>query len=326
MRKTAAFIALLVPLLWLSWCGPRPNPNIADSHVEVADILADVPAAERKALGVLALDGLWRISGNDRRFGGYSALVPGRGGGLLLVSDRNRVLKLGLPLRPGTVPAPIQRAVSSRRPDGRYVAFDVEAAVRDPQDGSLWLGLEDEWHVVQADTVAGRDRFVGVPEIRDWPRNGGAEAMARLPDGRWLMLCEACGTGRGGLHLGLLFAGHPGASKGHPFGFIVPPGFDPVDAAPLPDGRLLVLVRRFAFLPPRFEARIVLADLAKLDFARPLATQEIARLDGRFLRENWEGMMLVPEGKGHALWLTTDANDLAFQQTWLMKLHLPEKF
>lgn len=316
MRKLPAFVLLLLPLLWLSWCGPRPNPNIAESRVRMEDIVARVPASEREALGLFALAGLWRVSGNDRRFGGYSALVQGRAGGLLLLSDRNRVLEVNLPLRVGTASAPIQRAISLRRPDGRYVAFDVEAAVRDPQDGSLWLGLEDEWHAVQADTLTGRAHFVGVPEIRDWPRNGGAEAMARLPGGGWVMLCEACGTGRGGLHLGLLFEGHPGRSRGRQFGMIVPPGFDPVDAATLPDGRLLVLVRRFAFLPPHFEARIVLADLTKLDFARPLATQELARIDGRVLRENWEGMALV----GDSLWLVTDANDSAFQQTWLMKL------
>nr|WP_246465550.1 esterase-like activity of phytase family protein [Novosphingobium jiangmenense] len=325
VRKVLAFLLLLLPLLWLSWTGPRPNPNLGTGKVLVEDILAEVPAAERAGLAPFAIEGLWRISGTDRFFGGYSALVQSRSGGFLAISDRNRVLSLPLPPRTGWSLPKVQRAVSLRLADGRYFGFDVESAVRDP-DGALWLGLEDNRNVVRVDTRLGKARLLEVPEIADWPRNGGTEAMARLPDGRWAMLCESCGTGRGGLHLGLIFPGHPGETKGQPFGVIVPPGFDPVDAVALPDGRLLLLVRRFAFLLPHFEARLVLADLRRLDPTRPLRTQQLATLDGPYLRENWEGMTLVPEGKGHALWLITDANDSAFQETRLMKLRLPERF
>lgn len=325
VRKVLAFLLLLLPLLWLSWTGPRPNPNLGTGRVLVEDILAEVPAAERTALAPFTLEGLWRITGTDRFFGGYSALVQSHSGGFLAISDRNRVLSLPLPPRAGWSLPKVQRAVSLRLPDGRYFGFDVESAVHDP-DGALWLGLEDNRNAVRIDTRLGKAKLIKVPEIADWPRNGGTEAMARLPDGRWVMLCEACGTGRGGLHLGLIFPGHPGEARGEPFGLIVPPGFDPVDAATLPDGRLLLLVRRFAFLPPHFEARLVLADLRRLDPKRPLQTQPIAALDGPYLRENWEGMALVPEGKRLALWLITDANDSAFQETRLMKLRVPDSF
>ena len=57
-----------------------------------------------------------------------------------------------------------------------------------------------------------------------------------------------------------------------------------------------------------------------------MQTQPIAALDGPYLRENWEGMALVPEGKRLALWLITDANDSAFQETRLMKLRVPDSF
>lgn len=325
VRKVPAILLLLLPLLWLSWTGPRPNPNLGTGRVLVEDILAHVPATERASLAPFAVEGLWRITGTDRFFGGYSALVQSRSGGLLAISDRNRMLSLALPVRAGWSHPETQRAISLRLPDGRYFGFDVESAVRDP-DGTLWLGLEDNRSVVRVDTRLGKARLLDVPEIADWPRNGGTEAMARLPDGRWVMLCESCGTGRGGLHLGLIFPGHPGETRGQPFGLIVPPGFDPVDAVTLPDGRLLLLLRRFAFLPPHFEARLVLADLRKVDAARPLATQDMAALDGPYLRENWEGMALAPEGKRLALWLITDANASAFQETRLLKLQLPERF
>ena len=114
----------------------------------------------------------------------------------------------------------------------------------------LWIALEDDWHVARIAKQAGAKqlgaaRFYPVPALRDWPENGGAEAMARLADGRWIMLCETCGGGRGGLHLGLLFAGHPGTSAAQKFGIVLPAGYAPVDTVPLPDGRLLILTRAF---------------------------------------------------------------------------------
>lgn len=209
------------------------------------------------------------------------------------------------------------------RGKGAQPGFDIEAAVRDPVDGALWLGLESEWHVARIAQGKVRALFIGVPALRDWPVNGGVEAMARLADGRWAMLCESCGRGRGGLHMALLFAGHPGLSPAKPFGIIMPAGFDPVDMAVLPDGRLLILARRFELFPPRFVNRLVLADMARLDHSRPLGTRELARIEGAGLRENYEGMALRLERNGQiAVWLISDANDSAFQETRLMQLRL----
>ena len=201
--------------------------------------------------------------------------------------------------------------------------FDTEAAVRDPANGSLWIGLEHDWHVARIGRKGGPAQLYSIPALRDWPENGGAEAMARLNDGRWIMLCETCGSGRGGLHLGLLFAGRPGISAVQKFGIVLPAGFDPVDAVALPDGRLLILTRSFGLFPPHFSNRIVLADLARLDVKRPLATQELARIEGSAVRENYEGMAVRPTADGQlAVWLISDANDSAFQETRLMQLRL----
>lgn len=318
-RKLFTFLVLL-PLAVLVWATQRKDPFTFDRRVVVTDLLPGIPVAERKQLGPFVLQQAWLLEGADHRFGGYSALVP-QDGGLLAISDRNRTLSIPLSLTPGAFTSSMPNMVVQRWPDGHtIVGFDTESVVRDPADGSLWTGLEDDWRVVRTDPRTGATNLIPVNETRDWPRNGGAEAMARLPDGRWIMLCESCGTGRGGLHLGLLFKGRPGLSTAQKFGFIVPAGFDPVDAVPLPDGRLLILVRKLGFSPPGFSARIVLADLSRLDPRRPLPTTELARLEGPAMRENWEGMALTPGTDGLSLWLVSDANASTFQQTRLLRL------
>lgn len=322
MRRALPIAVLLLPLLGLVWSTARVDPLSFNPWVDVADMTASVPPAELRALGPFVLERAWRLTGHDQRFGGYSALVL-QPGGLLAISDRNRALPLRLPMAQGAMKLQMPRLISQHWPDGRgYVGFDTESAVRDPSDGSLWIGLEDDPRVVRADARSGTARLLIVPETRDWPANGGVEAMARLNDGRWIMLCESCGTGPGGLHLGLLFASQPARSPSQKFGITVPAGFDPVDAATLPDGRVLILVRRLALFPPHFEARLVLADFAAFDPRRPLATRELGRIDGPVLRENWEGMVLAPAGDHLDLWLVSDANDAALQETRLLQLRL----
>lgn len=318
MRRRLALALLILPLLGLTWAAQRIDPVPIDARMQVEDVGAQVSAAERKALGPLQLAGMWRLTGADRRFGGYSALVA-RPGGLRAVSDRNRSLLIDLPLQAGSRLAPIPRMLALVGPDGRHVGFDIESVVKDV-DGALWIGLEDEWHVARADTRLGKARFFGVPELRKWPRNGGVEAMTRLTDGRWIMLCESCDGPQRGLHLGLVFDGRPGLTRARPFGIAIPSGFDPVDAATLPDGRVLLLVRRLVLLPLHFEARIVVADFKALDASRPVPTHEVARLDGPFIRENWEGMAVLSNGPDLILWLVSDANDSAFQETRLLQL------
>ncbi|MBB3859960.1 hypothetical protein GGQ88_001221 [Novosphingobium hassiacum] len=321
MRKFSALIALFAPLLWITW-GWQPVPT-ADSHaqVRVEDLTPGVAAAERTALGPFRLDRLWRLSADHRRFGGYSALVPLDSGELLAISDRNAWIRIAEPLRPGRTRWPIGRLIARRGSKGLDFGFDVEAAVRDSTDGSLWLGLEKEWHVARIGPQPARLRFTGIRALRTWPENGGAEAMTRLNDGRWVLLCESCDSG--GAHIGLAFAGRPGQSAMQRFAIILPAGFDPVDMAPLPDGRVLILTRKLELFPPRFVSRIVLADMARLDASRPLATRELARIEGASVRENYEGMAIRADGRSRVtVWLIADANDTAFQETRLMQLSL----
>lgn len=323
MRRLPPIALLLLPLLWLTWGWSAVVPVTPQAQVRVDDLTAQVTGTDRAALGPFALERLWRLSARHARFGGYSALVSLGDDQFMAIGDRNVWLRFAAPQRAGSSTLPLGRLLVLRQNDSTYAGFDIEAVVRNPLDGTLWLGLENEWQVAAIGQGGRRAQFLTVSALRNWPENGGVEAMARLADGRWAMLCESCGRARGGLHMGLLFAGRPGLSPATPFGILMPAGFDPVDMAVLPDGRLLILTRRLELFPPRFTSRLVLADMTRLDPARPLGTRELARIEGAGTRENYEGMALrVARDAQIAVWLISDANDSAFQETRLMQLRL----
>lgn len=321
-----AALLLFVPLLWITW-GWHKLPHDKRQILQVTDIMPRGWKAGR--LGPFELGGLWKLDSPHSYFGGWSALLLMPSGQFLALSDRNMRLRFsppGVVVKdiPQKTPVGIRKAIYLKRKDGGLEAFDIESAVLAP-DKSIWFGLENDDRLIRVDEDRTKGAFVRLAALRDWPENGGAEAMTRLADGRWMILCETCGGRRDGLHLGLLFADYPDRSQPQKFGLVLPVGHDPVDMATLPDGRLLILTRRLVFFPLHFESTLVLADPAKLDLARPWATQELARIDDAAVRENYEGMALRPTGAGLEVWLISDANGSALQETRLMKLCLDLK-
>ncbi len=289
-------------------------------EIRFDDIARQVSPADRAGLGPFVLAGVWRVTSPNSRFGGFSALIRLNSGQFRAMGDRNVSVKFTPPDRPGPRRLALGRAINVRLVNGGAALFDVEAAFRTPE-GDTWFGLEANSRFYRIARGEKAGRFVHIPEMVDWPINGGAEAIARLRDGRWIALCETCGGGKGGLHLGLLFPQDPGMSRPERFGMTFPAGFDPVDAATLPDGRLLILARRLALFPPHFGSLILLADPAEWRRGRPWPTHVLARIDGRPLRENYEGMVLEPAGPASlALWLVSDDNSMLLQETRLIKL------
>lgn len=323
VRKIGALILLLAPLLWVTW-GWQPLPPLTSrAAVQIVDRTADLTPDDRARLGPFDAVRLWQLKSAHRQFDGFSALLILPGGDFLALSDRNAWARFAPPARAGRITARMgERLLTERRRwDGRYSGFDVESAVIDPDDGSLWVGPEGGSRVFRLERMGGRQDAFQVGPMKAWPRNGGAEAMARLRDGRWIVLCESCALNDAGAHLGLMFSGHPGRSPLSPFRIVLPKGFDPVDAVTLPDGRLLILARRLNLLPLHFESRIVLADPTGIEPGRSLPTTELARIDGQALRENYEGMALATgDGGKMTLWLISDANDSAFQRTLMLQL------
>lgn len=304
-RAAAALLVLLViPGTWLR--STVTNGNAEDLR------LAELPHGEI-AEGEFRVTGLWDLRSNDLLFGGYSALLVDDNGAMRTFSDRGRLLTFTGPGRPRRAPG---IGVQLPDPGMEQRLWDIESATRDPDSGRFWLGYEGS-HGVQRYTAAGEpDGHVLLPQ--DWPQNSGAESLVRLADGRFVLLPES----EARLYL---FAGDP-VPDSEPASLAVDwpdPGYSPTDAAQLPDGRLLVLMRRVVWgLPPTFDSILVVGPLPQ--DGESWVPELALTLHDLVPRENYEGMdvQLGPDGTAR-VWLISDDNFSAFQRTLLVRLELP---
>jgi hypothetical protein len=202
----------------------------------------DAERPERRRLGALTYLGSWSIRSDDPRFGGISAMHVADGE-LIALSDAGWLIRFGL--RPGHGTASIRPLPAG--PGNGLSKKDRDAESLVVADGSAWIGFEDSNQIWRYDLASWRATASATPPaMRRWSANSGAEAMLRLPDGRFLVFSEGRGFRAGATEL-LLFAGDPAVqgTRAARLGYRPPRGYRITDAARLPDGRLLFLNRRF---------------------------------------------------------------------------------
>jgi hypothetical protein len=95
-----------------------------------------------------------------------------------------------------------------------------------------------------------------------------------------------------------------------------------VDAAQLPDGRVLVLTRKIVLGWPAFESLLLVGDPRTIRAGETWEPSLFAQLDSLLPRENYEALAVQREGGGVALWLMSDDNFSSFQRTLLARLRL----
>jgi len=151
---------------------------------------------------------------------------------------------------------------------------------------------------------------------------GGVEALLRLADGRYLAFAERGPTDKA-LRPLLIFSGDPADSRTTVTRrtYAPPPGFSPTDAAQLPDGRIVVLNRRFGFAT-LFTTALVTIDQSALYDKRPVAGTVIARLTPPTLHDNFEGLDVGIENGRPIIWMISDDNFMSWQSTYLLKFAL----
>lgn len=311
----AAIVALgLAPGTW--WRSPLPPPAFEDT-LEVAE-LADPQGLS----GALKLTGAWRLDHANPFFGGFSALVWLGEGRFRAASDRALQLDFDLPAGQ-TAPAALRPARSG---GAMRTADDLEALALDPASGRMWLAFESD-NVIERHDPDGTIHQVAPPQMAGWPVNGGAESLVRLADGRFLVLGESRDRAGGEQHPGLLFASDPAeGAAASAFSFRAPVGYRPVDAALLPDGRIMILLRRVvSYWPARFASALMVADPARIEPGKVWRGAIVARLGAPDLAENFEGLAVVPRGSGGAadLYLISDDNLSPGQRTLLLRIDWP---
>jgi hypothetical protein len=319
MRILLSVLLLLAFLPDYSGDARLALPDSATPTVSAAPVLLDWRDPARRRLGALTFLGGVHLSSDDRAFGGFSAMVV-TGDRFILLSDGGNALQFRLDAR--------WRLYDVRftpLPDGPGSGWakyerDSESLTIDPATGRLWVGFELAnaiWRY--APGLARAQAHAAPPAMAKWSDNSGAESMARLRDGSFVVISEGGGT----IRKGLWFAGDPVRQprRGFAFGYRAPDGYRPVDIAELPDGRLVVLNRR-ASLADGFTAVVTLLERKAIRPGRIARGREIARFAAPVVHDNFEGIAAVREGKDTILWIVSDDNQYFFQRSLLLKFRL----
>jgi hypothetical protein len=255
--------------------------------------------------------------------GGFSGVHLAPDLTLTLISDRGhwaeaRLLLDGLtpiglhPLRHGPL------GDEAGKPIPRGFAADAEALARLP-DGT-WLVAFERRHRIRAYRhLDGPGTYVAAPPgLDNAPPNGGLESLAVLQDGRLFAIAETFAP-PDRPELRHAWLGVPG--RWTPLYWQPAPGFHPTDAAILPDGRVLVLERRFSLLGG-FAARLVMTARDALRSAREgavLRGETILMLDDAPLpAENWESVAVTRFGDQTLVALISDDNESVLQRSLLL--------
>jgi hypothetical protein len=319
--RTGALLLVFLSLATVVRLGPRPaleGAGEAPLTYTPVPLQADDPA--RRDVGRLHFLGGWALSSPDDRLGGLSALSVDNGE-VIAVSDTGMILRFPLP---GAGPAPrirfqpleqgpgSGRRRSTRDTEGLTVAGD-----------RLWISFERYNAIWRYDRASLRGETGARPRpMRGWWGNSGPEAIVRLADGRTLVLEEGREDGAP-FRAAILFAGDP-AIEGTPtvsLRYRRPPGYRPTDAALLPDGRILILNRGFAWL--RFSAKLLVADVRTPPANGIIEGQEVARLEAPLVIDNLEGLAVSRENGRTIVWIVSDDDFMRlFRRTLLLKFEL----
>lgn len=320
-RATAWRLAALLPLAlllapgtWLRSPAPPPDRSAA-VRIERLDL-------QQQAVGELTLIAGWHLSSSNEHFGGYSALIALRDHDFLSASDRGRIMRLNL-AGPAGPQADLGFLSGKYQPDKRLI--DIESMTRDPATGDLWIGYEGVNAIERVDRNLRHPALVRPARMHGWSANTGPESLVRLADGRFIVLSE----GEPGWRWqdnsvpALLFA-HDPVAGGDPvaFRFAPPQGYRPVDMVQIPDGRVLVLLRRWEWaVPPRFTSKIMLLDPADISAGHIWSGRVIAAITPPLPADNYEGLSYWPRDDGQLdLWLISDDNLASFQRTLLLQM------
>lgn len=319
MRRSIALL-LLILLVGFTWGRSRRPPLDPAMKVEFVPLTVAAGARPEYHLGHFRLEGMWHLKSRSALFGSYSALLAMPDGSLLAISDGGDYLRFMPPDGSGRIAQ--SGRIFSDNVDKRE--RDVESATRDPATDAIWLGLEGTNSIARLGPTLRAIRRVHPAANADWGRNSGAEAMTRLAGGRFVLLREGFDDWFARQrHDAVVFEGDPtkGARSWH-FRFDGPAGFSPTDMTQLPDGRMLILMRRLVWpMPQRFAGRIAIADPAEIRPGAIWKAHEVARIASSLPVDNFEGLAVRPGRTGRLIvWIISDDNYSNLQRTILWKL------
>lgn len=308
-------------------CGNAAPPAIEPVAVESTPVPFDARDSARTGEGRLRYAGGIVLRSGASWFGGLSALrCPER---CYAVGDAGAFVSFDRVERDGRlVGVENVQGGALRDPDGAVgdkATRDAESLVLSPGGADALIGFErtNSLWVVPLGQPEWRARQVyRLPEMKDWPLNGGPETLVMLPGGVPLVIAEEAADGgdRPGIAIGALK--RPDGTRANlAFRYRPPANFSPTDAALLDDERLIILNRAFSPLTGVAMA-LVEVPLAEIKEGATVSGREIVRLRPPASIDNMEGIDIRRENGRTFVYLVSDDNFNAAQRTLLLKFEL----
>lgn len=323
MRWLGFILAVLLPIVV---GGPRSKhhtPNYAERlNVRSEAVGLDSSDENRTRVGALKMLGGWRLSSVSPQFGGWSALHV-EGDHVVAIGDAGTVLRFRLTRFGRAVDARIDSLPRGCGQGDENRTRDTESLTGDGRN--WWVGYESQTRICRLDLSFRRGEAVfQSPLMAKWSKYGGPESVVRLRDGRFLVFAEDRPRGMAERPL-LVFAGDPTDARTSvtALSYRPPAGFSPTDAAELPDGRIMVLNRRFTPWS-LFTSAITIVDPARLVAGKVVEGQVIARFAPPLISDNFEGLAVTQDGGRTIVWMMSDDNQMTWQATYLLKFALDE--
>jgi hypothetical protein len=319
MRRLIIWLFLGFAVALLSSSSPlRDEPDFSVRPITLT--LTPVSREGIVAIEQLAVVGTWAVTSSDRGFGGVSAMAIDRGR-MILITDTGSVIDAAPRFGSRRAVGVIAGTAAGCGYDGQKTSRDSESLAVDPVTGVRWIGFEWRNVICRIDPRQPEStRFVAPAAMRRWPNTGGAEAMARLSDGRFIVIAERA-RDKGRNSPIVVFSGDPAdpTTGAVTASYIPPEGSRPTEVAELPDGSLLVLTR--SFRPPfSFEGQLAVVPREAIG-AESVEGKIIARFTAP-LDDNFEALAVTHAEDRTYIWAMTDDNFMPFQRTILVLLEV----
>ncbi len=337
MRRQTFFAgAAAAAILAFGLAASLPGESLAVSKVATLSLTStplplnrDDPVMDR--IGALRFMGALQIRSTDPLFGGISGMRAGTGMRMLTESDTGNWIAFDTVEQGGRLIGVANGVIAPiLRPDGQAAVDksdgDAEGLEWTPVTGEAIVSYEQDHRLVRftgidadrPETLARRpaavDRIAGA---KHWRANGGGEALAVMPGGARIVICED--TDHGDWHE--MFVTSGGVTRRY---FVeAPADFSPTDAIALDGHRLLVINRYFG--PSGAKAALTIVDLDPI-----MAGSESVEVKATTLAswaspvaiDNMEALAVRRDGARTFVYIASDDNLSSLQRTLLMKFEL----
>lgn len=318
-----SLLFFLVPVTYIQ--GPPPQRNDSQ-YINLEPIHLNREDPKQKTVGRLEFLAGWKMSSENSAFGGFSAMLAMPDNRFFLLSDAGDLAGFTLNERTNKAERPFIAPLPDGPPKKNEFAkqnWDAESIAHDPSTGQFWVGFEHQhniWRYGRA--FARKESAMAIEAMQKWPANGGAEALLRLEDGRFLIFSESARADDDSYHA-LIAHGDPSIAGTaiDSFSYAPPARFNITDAALIPGNKALMLHRRFTPLGG-VSAILSIANLADVAPGKTLRSKPIATLKSPNRVDNMEALAVTREEENIIIWIASDDNFNSFQETLFLKFRL----